>query len=380
VKRPIIYLGSSLSAWIDQKAPRELMDAACGKRAGHRSGAETPGGIGETEILLPGAQERQRILELGASVWAFSALAGALEGGILDELVTPQTPAQISDRTGASAALIKAVLDVLAALDLVRVAGDAFVCTPGMSAYTSGPRKEIVRADLRATQLQAAELVARFQTGGASAHGWDYADPALLEAWGARSTEPVPIWAERLFPALEGLTDALEAPTARFLDVGTGVGHLAIAMCRQFPALRVVGIDPFDTALQLARGNVAEASLGSRIDLRLLPVQDLTDESCYDLAWVPAMFLPTDVAARGLHRVRAALRPGGWAVVGSLAAEGEGLQPAVLRLMSLLFGSGCLFPHHAAEMLDTADYESIRVLPAAAGVPIGMIVARRPAN
>src|SRR5207248_6652183 len=46
--------------------------------------------------LLPGAQERQRVLELGSSVWAFSALAGAVEAGILDELATPHTPAEIS--------------------------------------------------------------------------------------------------------------------------------------------------------------------------------------------------------------------------------------------------------------------------------------------
>lgn len=356
------------------------MDAEHVKRAGHSSGPEPVGGIDTAEIRLPGAQERQRILELGASVWAFSALAGAFEGGILDELATPQTPAQIGERTGVSAALIETVLDVLVALDLVRVAGDAFVCTPGMAGYTSGRRKEIVCADLRATQLQAAELVARFRAGRASAQGWRYSDPTLLEAWGVRSVEPVAVWAERLFPALEGLPEVLEAPTARFLDVGTGVGRLAIAMCRHFPTLRVVGIDPFETALELARRNVAEAGLEGRIELRPEPVQDLTDENYYDLAWVPVMFLPADVAARGLHRVRTALRPGGWAVLGSMAAEGEGLQPAVRRLMSLLFGSGRLFPDHAAEMLDAADYESIRVFPAAPGVPMGMIVGRRPVN
>ncbi len=356
------------------------MDAEHGTQAGHRPDPQPSGGVGEAEIVIPGAHERQRILELGASVWAFSALAGALEGGILDELATPQTPAQISERTGTSSALVGAVLEVLAALDLVRATGDAFVCAPGMSAYTSGQRKEIVCADLRATHLQAAELVERFRAGGASAQGWRYPDPALLEAWGVRSVEPVPVWAERLFPALEGLSEALAAPTASFLDVGTGVGRLAIAMCRQFPSLQVVGIDPFDTALTLARRNVAEAALVGRVDLRPELVQNLTDENCYDLAWVPVMFLPADVAARGLHRVRAALRPGGWAVLGSLAAEGEGLQPAVLRLVSLLFGSGRLFPHHAAEMLGATGYKSIRVLPAAPGVPIRMIVGRRPAN
>jgi predicted O-methyltransferase YrrM len=151
-------------------------------------------------------------------------------------------------------------------------------------------------------------------------------------------------------------------------------------MCRQFPNLRVVGIDPFETALELARHNVIKAGLEARITLRSTLVQDLTDENCYDLAWVPVMFLPADVAAQGLHRVRAALRPGGWAVLGSLAAEGEGLQPAVLRLMSVLFGSRSLFAHHAADMLNAAGYESVRVLPATPGVPIRMIIGRRPAT
>jgi predicted O-methyltransferase YrrM len=141
----------------------------------------------------------------------------------------------------------------------------------------------------------------------------------------------------------------------------------------------LVGIDPFETALELARHNVIEAGLEARITLRSALVQDLTDENCYDLVGsghVPA----ANVAAQGLHRVRAALRPGGWAVLGSLAAEGEGLQPAVLRLMSVLFGSRSLFAHHAADMLNAAGYESVRVLPATPGVPIRMIIGRRPAT
>jgi hypothetical protein len=65
------------------------MEAKHGKQAVDRPGSESPCETGTTEIRFPGAPERQRILDLGASVWAFSALAGALEGGILDELATP---------------------------------------------------------------------------------------------------------------------------------------------------------------------------------------------------------------------------------------------------------------------------------------------------
>ncbi len=89
-------------------------------------------------------------------------------------------------------------------------------------------------------------------------------------------------------------------------------------------------------------------------------------------------FLPADVAARGLHRVRTALRPGGWAVLGSLAAEGAEIQPALLRLVSLLYGSGRLLPEHAAAMLAAAGYEDVLVLPAMPGVAPRTIVGRRP--
>lgn len=39
-------------------------------------------------------------------------------------------------------------------------------------------------------------------------------------------------------------------------------------MCHRFPLLRVVGIDPFEAALELAQGNVRAAALEDRIDLR----------------------------------------------------------------------------------------------------------------
>jgi SAM-dependent methyltransferase len=238
----------------------------------------------------------------------------------------------------------------------------------------------LLAADLRSTRLQTAELVGRAARGTIALDGWNYSDPDLLEAQGVRSAEMVVPWVERLFPNLEGLSERLRKPTARFLDVGSGVGRLTIEMCRRFPNLQVVGIDPFETSLTLARRNVAEAGLADRIELRPQRVQDLSDDRCYDLAWVPVMFLPADVAARGLHRVRTALRPGGWAVLGSLAVEGSEIQPAILRLVSLLYGSGRLSPEHAATMLTAAGFENVLALPAMPGVPQRTIVGRRPVD
>jgi SAM-dependent methyltransferase len=323
---------------------------------------------------------RQRILELTMYVWAFAALSFALEAGVLDELSTPSTARQIGQRTGIPEDLVNGVLDVLVALGFGAADEHGFVASPGLVAVTSDRAKELLAAELRSTRLQTADFVERATRGTIALDGWSYSDPDLLEAQGLHSAQMVVPWVERLFPNLQGLSERLKEPSATFLDVGSGVGRLSIEICRRFPNLRVVGIDPFATPLTLARRNVAEAGLGDRIELRPERVQDLTDERCYDLAWVPVLFMAADVAARGLHRVRNALRPGGWAVVGSLAVEGAELQPALLRLVSLLYGSAGLSPEHAAAMLTAAGFENVLALPAMPGVAGRTIVGRRPVD
>ena len=149
-------------------------------------------------------------------------------------------------------------------------------------------------------------------------------------------------------------------------------------MCRQFPNVHVVGIDPLPQALALARRNVAASSLEDRIELGSQRLEDLADQQRFDLVWIPVMFLNLDVAARGLARAIEALRPGGWAVLESIATEDEGLQEAVLRLVALLYGSPGLFPERAAALLRTAGYEDIVVLPAVPGVAPRVTVGRRP--
>ena len=120
--------------------------------SGHGSERSIGAGADNVEIDSPGAQEGQRILELTSCVWAFSALAAALESGLLDGLDTPRTAAHISARTGIPAELIKAVFDVLAALGLVTAGPDGYACTPGMVGYLSRRHPDVVRADLRTSR------------------------------------------------------------------------------------------------------------------------------------------------------------------------------------------------------------------------------------
>jgi ubiquinone/menaquinone biosynthesis C-methylase UbiE len=183
---------------------------------------------------------------------------------------------------------------------------------------------------------------------------------------------------QSLFPALDGLAERLESPSANFLDVGTGVGALAIEMCRQFPNLRIVGIDPFETALAQARTKVAEAKLEGRIELRAQRVEELADDSCFDLVHIPIPFLSAEALAVGLERVLRALRPGGWVFLAALAAPGTELTPALYRLMCLLWGSEPVLPDRASEMLAQAGYAHVQVLPAVPGVPVRPVAGQRP--
>ncbi len=71
-------------------------------------------------------------------------------------------------------------------------------------------------------------------------------------------------------PMIAGANPALQ-DIASFLDVGTGVGQLAVAAAGLWPRATIVGIDVWQPSLERARANVAQAGLGERIELRADP-------------------------------------------------------------------------------------------------------------
>ena len=103
---------------------------------------------------------RQRILELSMSAWAFAALSFALEAGVLDELSTPSTSRQISQRTGIPEDLVNGVLDVLVALGFGAADEHGFVASPGLVAVTSRRAKELLAAELQRIVVMVDEVKA----------------------------------------------------------------------------------------------------------------------------------------------------------------------------------------------------------------------------
>lgn len=193
------------------------------------------------------------------------------------------------------------------------------------------------------------------------APGWTYTDAALLQAGGdvtAGFADVLP----RLLPQLDGLGARLEAPDGAFLDIGTGVGRLAIGMARRWPSLRVVGLDVWAPSLALARKNVAEAGVEKRVELRELPAEELTDEGAFDLVWIPAPFVPPHALGRLVERAYRALKPGGWLLFAAVR-PGDDLRGATLRFRVALFGGEASSQPEIQQLLADKGLTEVKTLP-----------------
>ena len=318
---------------------------------------------------------RQVVGELAAATWTLAVLGFAFETGLVEGMGEPATTAALAGRTGLPAPLVESVLDLLATTGLVRKEGLAFVAEPGMAWCLDGIPRDLVQAEISSNLLQAVHL---FESGKRRdvRLGWLHDDPEILQAQGTRSRAVVEAYVSQVFPKLPGLLEAVGGPSPVFLDVGSGVAEISIEMCRRFPALRAVGLDPLDAAVALAEENVARAGLSDRIELRRGRVEDLDDEAMFDVVQVPIVFLPVDVLNKGLARVRTALKPGGWVVLQVIGLPGIDLPP-LLRLMYTLCGSEGRPLEHAASALTDAGFEDVMVLPPLPGTPVSYAAGRR---
>ena len=126
--------------------------------------------------------------------------------------------------------------------------------------------------------------------------GWSYTDPALLEGQGRASM---------MMPTLLAGTGEL-GDVSSFLDIGTGVGLLAVSAARVWPRCTVVGIDVWKPSLDLARRAVTTAGLDDRIEIREQDVLDLDDVDRYDCVWLPSFFFRGDILAAAMPKIVAA--------------------------------------------------------------------------
>jgi SAM-dependent methyltransferase len=297
------------------------------------------------------------LADLSAGVWGVAVVTACAELGMLEALREPTGVEAVAAGARVPPRVAERLLDVLVALGFAERRGEAYVATEALA----GRSPALLAADGATTLLQAADVVRRAAAGELSDDGWRHTDPAVLQAQGTMSAGAVPFLERFVFPAAAGIPERLEHGAA-FLDVGAGVGAVSIELCRRFPRLRAVGLEPADAPLALARANVAEAGLDSRVELRQLLIEDLEDVEAFDIAWLPLNFLPPAVVPVALERVYAALRPGGLLLLATLGGGGEDLRSAAARLRSVLWGGDALAPERVAELLGAAGFTDVAVL------------------
>jgi SAM-dependent methyltransferase len=243
------------------------------------------------------------------------------------------------------------------------------------ASIASASRAELrpLLAEIRTMFLTDARLV-----GASAPPGWSHRDGEILIAAGDVSAAFPDRFEKAIVPELDDLARRLAAPGASFLDVGVGVAALSIEMARRWPSLRVVGIDPLEPALALARERVRAAGLDHRIELRQQAGEQLTDEEAFDLAWIPSLFVPESAVPAILERVHRALRPGGWLLFPMWRADGDGLAGSLARLRIAMFGGLPATQPGVEQLLRRHGFIDVRSTPAPPPALSALAVGRRP--
>ena len=208
------------------------------------------------------------------------------------------------------------------------------------------------------------------------APGWVYEDPVVLDSQGQVSRLIVRGIAAAAAQRAD-LASRLQQP-GTFLDVGAGVGWLAIEAAQSWPTLHVVGVDSWQPALDLARKNLAQSSVAERLEFRLQRIEELTDEAVFALAWLPAPFIGEEAMVIALERVYQALQPGGWLIVGLYPPPPDELGQILTKLRIVRSGGHPWMATEIEERLRTLGFESIETF--SPMPPVLFVLGRRAAG
>jgi len=239
-------------------------------------------------------------------------------------------------------------------------------------------------SDVDRAQARSMAAVARAILGQAAAFiadplappNWSVSDTMVLQSLGQASASFAPLIRRVVAPQLEGCLDALN-DNGTILDVGVGVAALAIALADTFPAARIVGLDVWLPALELARTNVNASGAADRIELREQDVCTLTDRDRFDLVWFAGPFIPAAVVDTALTRCASALKPGGWLLFASFRGA-DPLGSALADLRTHRSGGPVLDVAAVIELLASRGLVDGRAIALDAAIPSGIVAARRP--
>lgn len=321
------------------------------------------------------ADVRTQLDGLIDSTWGFSAVAAAAEAGLVGMLDTSCTAAQAALKTGLSAGLAAALLDVLVSVGLAQREEDRYVGAAGLRQFLAHSQPADLLAWLRSAHLQSRDMVDAARRGEL-VPGWLHTNPEILQAQGREGRASVHAMAAG-FAKVPGLQERLQHADGTFLDIGLGVGIISIEMCHIYPHLHAVGLEPGPAQADEARRNITAAGLEDRIEVRAQRLEDLADREAYDMAYLPQVFMPIEVVTTGLRSVYEALRPGGWITLVAISTPGDDLRATILRLRNVLWGGTPILPDDVAALTRAGGFDMVQVVGDPGSSTKG-IIGRRP--
>lgn len=310
---------------------------------------------------------------------------------------SPTTPSIAADATlaplpidvtrGAVNRLVAAT-ETLAAvgLALARRAGDVTLpddFAAGVDAVVTSTLGDL--SSLEPEQAKSLGALARAmlaQAAGFSSHpqepsAWAVTDPLVLQSLGQASAALAAPICDLIMTRYPELDKRLQEPGAMILDVGTGVGALALAFANRYLNARVVGVDVWQPALNLARTNVARAGLTDRVEIRHQDVTLLSDDAAFDLVWFAGPFIPGTILDQALIRVARATRPGGVVVYGTFGGGTDPLGNALADLRILRSGGPVLTDTEIGDHLQSAGLRRVECATTNIGMPARLIAAQQ---
>jgi SAM-dependent methyltransferase len=198
--------------------------------------------------------------------------------------------------------------------------------------------------------------------------GWAATDPLILDGYG-RLSMMIPGLVAGAAPELAGVRS--------FLDVGTGVGLLAVAAAGVWPDADVVGVDVWEPSLERARANIAEAGLAERVTVREQDAAELADVEAFDCTWLPTFFFRPEQVEAIARAVLRATRPGGWIVLGYTTKICERLPRAASRLHTVRGGGEDLSGADAESVLKATGWTAVRTLERRWPMPVDFVIGQR---
>lgn len=294
---------------------------------------------------------------LSDSVWAFSALMAIIEAGALPLLESGASLPVLADKTDMPPQILTAALKLLASVGLVLQSGETFTVTGDLANIMTQGGVSRVTGQMQSTFGQICALIDSSRRHQLKA-GWCHTDEDTLQAQGKYS-EIVATHLVPLFPKMRAL---LQQADARFLDVGAGVGRIALKICELYSDVKAVALEPADQPFRLAQANIANSPCQSQMELRKIGVQDLQDAAVFDVIWVAQGFIPDEFFLPGLAAMKRALKPGGMILTVEFSGQEEAqknVSDYAKEFVSSLYGA-VRTPTKLVQLLEEAGFGDVQ--------------------